>query len=84
MKRLIPAMAIAVASCAGLTSDPITIQPGKTEKITKPVDPTLFKQEKVYLGVTFSTPGTFPNMVTVSGDDAVEVESWATVQVKLL
>lgn len=61
----------------------ITIQPQETKPIDQNVDPSLFKQEKLYLGVTFSSPGT-SQPVTVSGTDSVDGEAWATVQVKLL
>lgn len=61
---------------------PITIQPKETKPIDQSVDPTLFKQEKLYLGVTFSSPGS-STPVTVSGSDSVDGEVWATVQVKL-
>lgn len=69
---------------ASLTPTPITLQPNEAKQIDAAVDTTLFKQPKLYLGVSFGTPGTLPNVVTVSGDDAVTTESWATVQVKVL
>lgn len=71
------------ADAASALGAPITIQPQETKPIDQSVDPTLFKQEKVYLGTSFSSPGR-NEAVTVSGTDAIDVESWATVQVKLL
>ncbi len=59
-----------------------TIQPAETKQVDSNVDPTIFKQEKVYLGVTFSSPGT-SQPVTVSGSDSIDGEAWATVQVKV-
>lgn len=70
------------ADASAALGAPITIQPKETKPIDQNVDPTLFKQEKLYLGTTFSSPGR-GEPVTVSGTDAVDVESWATVQVKL-
>ncbi|MBO9541644.1 lipoprotein [bacterium] len=69
---------------ASLTPEPLLIAEGESKQIDRPVDPTLFKQPKVYMGVTLSTPGNFPKIVTVRGTDAIDVESWVTVQVKLL
>lgn len=68
---------------ASLTPTAVTINAGQSTQIDKQVDPTLFKASTLYLGVTFGTPGSGGNLVTVSGSDAVNVESWATVQVKL-
>lgn len=69
---------------ASLTPTPITLQASESKQIDVPVETTLFKQPKLYLGVSFGTPGTVPNVVTISGDDAVTTETWATVQVKVL
>lgn len=69
---------------ASLTTEPVVIEANESKQIDKAVDPTLFKQEKIYLGVTYGTSGTFPRIVTVSGSDAIESETWATVTVKVL
>lgn len=69
---------------ASLNPEPLLIEAGESKQIDQSVDPTLFKQQKVYMGVTLSTPGNFPKIVTVKGTDAIDVESWVTVQVKLI
>jgi len=69
---------------ASLTPQALTIEANESKQIDKQGDPTMFKQEKLYLGVVYGTSGTFPRIVTVSGSDAIETETWATVQVKLL
>jgi|GEM_PF-1946706 hypothetical protein len=61
----------------------VSLSPGQTTQSDLNVDPTLFKQATVYLGVGVGTPGTGGQLTTVSGSDAVTVESWVTVQVKL-
>lgn len=71
-------------SSATLNQEPLLIEAGASKQIDQSVDPTLFKQPKVYMGVTLGTPGNFPKLVTVKGTDAIDVESWVTVQVKLL
>ncbi|MNX78783.1 hypothetical protein D3C86_1103900 [compost metagenome] len=64
--------------------DAVEIQPGASKQLDKSVDPTLFKQPKVYFGMTFSTPGTGLTPVAIKGSDSLDLESWATVKVKLL
>lgn len=70
------------ADPAAALGEAFTIQPQETKQVDSNVDPTLFKQEQVYLGVTFSSPGK-SQPVTVSGSDSIDGEAWATVQVKL-
>lgn len=61
----------------------VTLAANELKTADLAVDPTLFKQPTVYLGVAVGSPGSNGQLVTVAGDDAVTVESWATVQVKL-
>lgn len=68
---------------AALTPEPITIAANETKRVNQQVDPTLFKQERIFLGLSFSSPGTGLEAVEVNPEDAVDVETTATVQVRL-
>ncbi len=67
---------------ASLLGD-VDLQPEQSGRIDQPVkDPAIFKGEKVWVGIRFSTPGT-AGIVTVKGSDSLVVKTSATVQVKL-
>ena len=61
----------------------VALEPEQSGRIDQPVkDPAIFKGEKVWVGIHFSTPGS-GGIVTVKGSDALVIRSSATVQVKL-
>ncbi|MNK87291.1 hypothetical protein D3C87_1072260 [compost metagenome] len=61
----------------------VDLQPEQAGRIDQPVkDPAIFKGEKVWVGIRFSTPGS-GGIVTVQGSDSLVVRTSATVQVKL-
>lgn len=61
----------------------VSLEPEQSGRIDQAVkDPAIFKGEKVWVGIHFSTPGS-GGVVTVKGSDALVVRSSATVQVKL-
>ncbi len=62
----------------------VEIAPEQTGRIDQNVkDPTLFKAEKVWVGIRFRTAGSNGKLVTVQGSDAIVIGASATVQVKL-
>jgi len=61
----------------------VNLEPEQSGRIDQAVkDPAIFKGEKVWVGIHFSTPGS-GGIVTVKGSDALVIRSSATVQVKL-
>ena len=61
----------------------VSLQPEQSGRIDQAVkDPTIFKGEKVWVGIRFSTRGS-GGIVTVKGSDSLLVKTSATVQVKL-
>jgi hypothetical protein len=61
----------------------VALQPEQSGRIDQAVkDPTIFKGEKVWVGIRFSTQGS-GGLVTVKGGDSLVVRTSATVQVKL-
>lgn len=61
----------------------VQLEPEKSGRIDQAVkDPAIFKGEKIWVGIRFSTAGS-RGMVTVKGSDSLVITSSATVQVKL-
>lgn len=62
----------------------VSIPPQQSQRISQPVkDPSIFKAEKVWAGITFSTPGSSGQFVDIEKSDSIVVHTSATVQVKL-
>lgn len=62
---------------------PVEIKAQGSAQVDQPVDPTMFKQAQVNLGVKLGTSGTGGQVVTISGSDALELESWVSLSLKL-
>lgn len=61
----------------------VQLEPEKSGRIDQAVkDPAIFKGEKVWVGIRFSTAGS-RGLVTVKGSDSLVIKTSATVQVKL-
>ncbi len=62
----------------------VSVKPQESRRISQAVkDPAIFKAEKVWAGITFSTPGTGLQRVDIEKSDAIVIHTSATVQVKL-